>query len=422
MNLLTFLGIADYKQTTYTLAGQQHTTCYCPAAVAHFYKPELTLVVVTHDAQAKHFEPLADEISAVTQPVAIPIPDGHSETDLWGIFNALTARVKEKDELIVDITNGFRSLPFLSFLAIAFLRLARRVEVQHVYYGAFEARNKETNESPLFDLTPFVTLLDWTIATDRFTRFGDASDLAGLLRRGVPPGPLMQSDMQARTLGRAFKDAAKAMEAVSLALRLTRPLETMTASHELTRTLQQVGALVAQEARPFGLLAEQIHLAYQPLALPDDPLARDNWPVNLRIQLDLVGLYLERGQIVQAVTLAREWLVSLLLYHFGGNSLIDYKSGREPVEHALNNAGERVKGGEHPRPPYATPYDQPLQLLAAHEEIGKLWGELTQLRNDMAHVGMKAKLRSAESLRSNALTLYPRLQKLAEIFLPEVQP
>ncbi|MCQ3978453.1 MAG: TIGR02221 family CRISPR-associated protein, partial [Anaerolineae bacterium] len=65
---------------------------------------------MTKDAKAKHFESLADEISQVTRPVAAPIPDGHSEADLWQIFEALTQAVGEGDELVVDITNGFRSL------------------------------------------------------------------------------------------------------------------------------------------------------------------------------------------------------------------------------------------------------------------------------------------------------------------------
>ncbi len=77
MNLLTFLGTGNYKPTTYTLDGQTHTSPYAPAATAHFYRPEKTLIVVTDAAEAKHFEALADEIADVTQPVAIPIPDGH---------------------------------------------------------------------------------------------------------------------------------------------------------------------------------------------------------------------------------------------------------------------------------------------------------------------------------------------------------
>ncbi len=415
MNLLTFLGTTEYVETNYILDNRRHTTRYCPAAVVHFCRPETTLVVVTEKAEAKHFELLADEISAITRPVVVPIPDGHSEADLWAIFEALTQAVGDEDELVVDITNGFRSLPFLSFLAVAFLRLARRVTVQHIYYGAYEARNLATNESPIFDLTPFVTLLDWTIATDRFTRFGDASDLAALLRQGMPPGTLMGSDPAAREAGNALKQAAGTMETVSLALRVTRVLETMTASARLVETLESAGPVVEQKAPPFGLLAEQMRQAYRPLALAE-PLDPANWPVNLQIQLDLVGRYLDQGQVVQAVTLAREWLVSLLVYHFGGRSLIDHQAGRLPVENALNNEVERHK--PRPRAPLSPAHDTQLRAVTSHREIGKVWDKLTELRNDIAHVGMNLRPKDAEKLRREVKDLYPRLQKLAQELFP----
>ncbi len=416
MNLLTFLGTTDYKQTTYTLADKRYTTCYCPAAVAHFCRPKTTLVVVTEAAEQKHFEPLADEIGEFTQPVAVPIPDGHSETDLWTIFGTLTDEVTAGDELVVDITNGFRSLPFLSFLAVAFLRLARRVRVQHIYYGAYEARDRATNHSPIFDLTPFVILLDWTIATDRFTRFGDASDLAALLREGMPPGPLMGSNLEARKLGNGLKYAAQAMEAVSLALRMTRPIETMTTAKRLVDTLEKTTPLIEQQARPFGLLAEQVRQAYRPLALTD-PLQPDQWRTNLEIQLDLVGWYLDKGQVVQAITLAREWLVSLLAYHFGSSNLTDYAHERQPVENALNNEVERHKSA--PRLPLQPASDAPLQNLPQHRELGKVWNRLIDLRNDIAHVGMKLTPKDAEKLRQEAQALYPRLQALGQALLAD---
>jgi hypothetical protein len=413
MNLLTFLGTAEYKETTYILEGQGYTTRYCPAAAAHFCRPEAVLVVVTRDAQAKHFEALANEISSFTRPIAVPIPDGHSEADLWQIFEVLTQQVNQGDELVVDITNGFRSLPFLSFLAVAFLRLARRVKVQRIYYGAWEARN-EANESPIFDLTPFVTLLDWTIATDRFTRFGDASDLAALLREGMPTIPLLSSDKQAQQLGWALRQSAQAMETVSLALRLARPIETMTASKNLVETLGRAGLSAAQQARPFELLVEQVSQTYDSLALAD-PLKPAHWQDNLKIQLNLVKSYLDKGQIIQAVTLAREWLVSLLVYRFQPDSPVDHKAIREPVEFALGNAAEQLRPQTEARVPRETPYNPLLQALPEYEEIGQLWHELTQLRNDLAHVGMRLHPLKADQLRKSALALYPRLHQLGNI-------
>ena len=411
MNLLTFLGAGKYSKTTYTFNKQTHATKYAPAATAHFFRPQKTLIVVTNKAEAMHFESLADEIAAVTTPVAIPIPDGHSEAELWQIFNALTQHVAEGDELVVDITNGFRSLPFLSFLAIAFLRLARQVKVRRVLYGAWEARNEENNETPVFDLTPFVALLDWTIAADRFIRFGDSGDLATLLRAEIPPGKLMGVDLQARELGNALKSAATTMDAVSLALRLTRPLETMTAGVELQNRLTKVNSLIVENIPPFSLLTKQIQQAYRPLSL-SEPLNKENWRVNLQIQLDLVGWYLEKGQIVQAVTLSREWLVSLLAYHFKADSMTAYKTVRQPIEFALNNEAERLRREE--RPLLQTIYEADFQKLSNAKEIGKLWGDLANLRNDIAHVGMKTTPRSAARLRKNAQTIYPELEDLAD--------
>jgi len=46
---------------------------------------------------------------------------------------------------------------------------------------------------------------------------------------------------------------------------------------------------------------------------------------------------------VQAVTLAREWLVSWMCLQKGDMDWLDRKS-REPVEEALNAAGKRQEG------------------------------------------------------------------------------
>lgn len=415
MNLLTFLGTADYEKTTYVLGEHRHATCYCPVATAHFFRPETTLVVVTEGSQAKHFEPMADELSPASHPVAVMIPDGHSEADLWTIFDALTQHVDQGDELIVDITNGFRSLPFLSFLAVAFLRIARKVRVQGIYYGAWEARDRDNDETPIFDLTPFVTLLDWTIATDRFVRFGDARDLAEQLRVDMPPGPQMQDDSDARQLGKALKHAADAMEDVSLSLRLTRPLESMKAAHRLADTMEQQRAIIEQKSRPFSLLADRILEAYQPFGLAE-PLAQPGLPRNLTIQLQMMDWYLEKGQVVQAVALAREWLVSLMVYRLQAGSLIA-KGAREPVEKALNNAAERLRPSQ--RHPLATPYDEALQSLDEDMVLARVWDQLTTLRNDLAHVGMRRNAGSAKAMMNRAKDLYPILEALARTLLED---
>jgi hypothetical protein len=172
---------------------------------------------------------------------------------------------------------------------------------------------------------------------------------------------------------------------------------------------------VGQKARPFSLLTEQVSQTYQPLALSEAEKT-GNWPQNLLIQFDLIYWYLSKGQIVQAITLAREWLVSLLVYHFQAGALTDYGGARRPIEIALGNAAERQK--KAPGPVLETPYDKPLQDLPSYDEIGQMWGTLTQLRNDTAHVGMRPNPGSARSLRDRACDLYSSLWQIGAFFLP----
>lgn len=415
MKLLTFLGTSNYQETTYCLEQQCHTTCYCPTALVHFLRPETTLVVVTQGARDKHYDKLKAEIAAVTQVTPISIPEGKSEAELWAIFDALTGQVAEGDTLTVDLTHGFRSLPFLSFLAVAYLRIAKQVKVDGVYYGAWDARDLDSNRAPVFDLTPFVALLDWAIATDRFERFGDAGDLARLLRNEMPPGPLMGSDEQVRALGKSLQRAAEVMDMASLALRINRPYESMEASHQLVDVFEQHRLAVESRSRPFAVLTDRIRDAYRAFAL-SEPLERANWPHNLAIQLDMIGWYLDKGQIIQAVTLAREWLVSVLVYRLGVESMTSYERNRQWVENALNNEVERHR--PEPREPLPTPLNEPFRALPQHEALGRLWTRLGDLRNDVAHAVGKL---SAAEVQRKARALHDELRPLGRELLDKPQ-
>ena len=146
-------------------------------------------VFVTEKAREMHWEPfqrLAEDY--VDNLEAVEIPDGADENELWSLFQAVVDAVDVQEEVIFDITHGFRSLPFLSLLAVAYLRQIKQIELRAILYGNFEARDRsvEPHRTPVIDLSRFVSLFDWMTAADRFIRFGDASDLARHLRAEKP--------------------------------------------------------------------------------------------------------------------------------------------------------------------------------------------------------------------------------------------
>jgi len=411
MKVISFLGTATYKSTTYVWDTAEHTSQFFPAAVAQFVKPEMVLICATPTVQVH------PNLSALTQQLdeigmawkVIPIPEGHSENDLWRIFDALTEAVEIGERVTFDVTHSFRSLPILAFLAVAYLKAAKQVKVERVLYGAWEAREEATNRSPVFDLTPFTTLLDWLTATNRFVETGDGQALAQLLRAGMPPGDKMRDDLAARLLGRQLKSASEAIESVSLALRVTRPIEAMQSAAQLTHVLAEAQPGIAQQAKPFEVLAEQVAREYGQFAI-ENPTNPEWLTQNLERQLQMIDWYLKRRQVVQAATLAREWVVSTLAVRFN-EPMFDVEQGRKYVEAALNNAVEQRK--PNPRPLTPSRCDAQLGALPQAENLARVWAKLTEMRNDIAHVGMNVAPKPAALLKQKMESLYPNLAELA---------
>ena len=50
--------------------------------------------------------------------------------------------------------------------------------------------------------------------------------------------------------------------------------------------------------------------------------------------------------------------------------------------------------------------------------MAKVWSNLTELRNDIAHCGMNDRPQTAANLKQKVLKLYPELEKIAKELLP----
>lgn len=411
--VITFLGTAILPTpTVYRLGGIEYTGHVFAEALCQFTDFDRMLVCATVEARDTTW-PLLSALGD-SRIERLDIETGGDAAELWRIFEVLTGSVDQGDTLIFDITHGLRSLPFLVFLVAAYLQAARDVTIEAIYYGAYELGQP----APIIDLSEFVSLLDWLSAADRFTQTGEGRPLADLLRKRMPPGLAMRDDLESRALGKSLRNAAAAIEDVSLALRVTRPLETMESAARLGSALQQARDAIATRARPFALLAEQVHDAYAPFALAD-PLHPTQWAANLNLQLAMVRWYLDNQQVVQAATLAREWLVSLVTLRVGAASLVDLNGERVPVEGALNNLCRRQAHRVVDRP---SPRDADVARLPGQETLASVWNKMRDIRNDIAHVGMNEDPKPAAVLCDQMAAIYPKLEELAQALLEKDSP
>ncbi|WP_411857867.1 TIGR02221 family CRISPR-associated protein [Roseiflexus sp.] len=340
-------------------------------ATARLFRSEIQeiLVIVIKEAYEQNFADLERAVAEVVPIRPIHIPSGRNAVELWEIFAAIEREIEPGDRIIFDITNGFRSIPVLALLITSFVRIVRGATLERMIYGAYDATRN--NLTPVFDLTPLVELLDWTSATDAFLRYGRADVLADL----------------ARDQGLAQK-----LRRLTDALQTSRPAEVMKTAVGLKTAIDAERKTAPQQ--PFTLLLDRIDREYSVFGL-SDPHQPTNAEAVLRKQLAMIKWYIEKGLYVQAITSAREWLVSLVVYHRGGD-LFD-NSARTDAESKLNDrSGVPLTG-------------VPLNIS---DQIRTLWRQTIEVRNSLAHVGMRRNAPEAQKVIEKVCETCSKLDEL----------
>jgi CRISPR-associated DxTHG motif protein len=373
MKLITFLGITDYEEVEYRWHDLSKPTKFVQEALVRWLQPETTCVLLTKEARKKHWGDLCQRLQRHTQTVeGINIPDGKSEEELWEIFAAISKAVQEGDEIVFDITHGFRSLPMIALLTIAYLKQVKGVKVQHVVYGVYERDNPM---APILDLTPFADLLDWLAAAKMFITTGDSSELGQLIQE-IQNDAYRNREAYGENLPRALKNFGAALAEVSHDLLLTRVPNLPKSVSNLIEKQKRASAEVLDWTPPLRLLLDKIAAAYAPFQ--DD---------SLPTQAKLIRWYFKHNHIMQAMTLAREWVVS---YHL-------HKEGRD-----WRSRKER---------------EQMEKRLGESLQQDSLWSKIAEIRNDLAHCGFgraEGQVLSAASIRQNAEEVVKQIERLAQ--------
>ena len=373
MKLITVLGTGKYEPVTYRWNDHTYETSFVQEAFVHWLKPEVTCVLLTEKARETHWNNLCQRLQEHTQTVAIDIPDGKRESELWQIFTAISDAVHEGDEIAFDITHGFRSLPVIALLTIAYLKQIKQVKVRYILYGAFDAKDEQG--TPVFDLTPFADLLDWLAAAKMFITTGDSSELGQLIQE-IQNDAYRNREAYGENLPRALKNFGAALAEVSHDLLLTRVPNLPKSVSNLIEKQKRASAEVSDWTPPLTLLLDKIADAYEPFQ--DD---------SLPTQATLIRWYLNHNHIAQATTLAREWVVSYHL-HKEGKDWRD-AAARKQMENQLNESLKQEA----------------------------LWSDIITIRNDLAHCGFgraEGQVLSATSIRQNAEEVVKQIERLAQ--------
>ena len=122
---------------------------------------------------------LRTKIGIDVAPVLIPY--ARDERQQFDVLRSMAEHVTDKENVVLDVTHGFRHLPMLALVAARFLQRVRGVSVANIYYGALEMTDLETGETPVLNLDGLLHMLDWVDALAGYENNGDFGQFADLL-------------------------------------------------------------------------------------------------------------------------------------------------------------------------------------------------------------------------------------------------
>jgi CRISPR-associated DxTHG motif protein len=411
MKLLTFLGVGKYESTLYTWEGQERTACFAPAASCTFLRPDKLIVFLTQDAQEQIYPKFCQELPSGLAVEAVAIPLGGDERQLWQIFAQVSGAVQPGEEVAFDITHGLRSFPLIGLLAASFLRSGLDVRLAAVLYGAYDVgRLVSPGKTPMFDLTPMLALLEWSAAADRFNRTGDSRYLASLIQNQRKAlARTAKGDRKHLEQVGALGNLAGALTDISQSLNLIRPVQSLERTAALSGYIHLARPALewAAAAKPFDLLLEEVERAYAPLGM-DQPLDSTRLRLSLEQQRRLAAWYVEREQWVQAVTLAREWLVNWFMAHLNLTDLTN-RENRDRVERVVNIEAKSLIETQKAKNPFNSIF---LGSVPGVEAALNVWNLLIDVRNDIDHAGFREHPRQAVDLIEQIKSIVQTLETL----------
>lgn len=327
------------------------------------------------------------------------IPTGKNEQEIWKIFSTVVNKLEEKNELYLDITHAFRSLPLLSTVIINYAKSVKNITVKAISYGAMEAIGNrweveqldiEKRNVPVFDLLPFDQLLDWSTAIDRFIGSGDATRINELTtekvisRKKEVKGPDDEADN--------LKNMAVALDAFSKTMTTCRGKNISCDAEKLKHSISR--AKEQQLIKPLTPLLEKLEKTVADFSFKDevqDGLAAAQW-------------CLKHNLIQQGFTLLQETICTFILKRSTDEDTSE-KNKRNLVGMAVKIEWKNIPFNEWDEPAQKPRnreiIDKIRNWLRNHQSLLKHMNNISHIRNDLNHAGINNSPMNADKFADN---------------------
>lgn len=151
----------------------------------------------------------------------IEIPAGHTEEEIWEIFDTVYGNLLRDDHIYFDVTHAFRSIPLFSIVLFNYAKFMIGTHLESIMYGGFEKLGPaykvrqlplEERLAPIVDLTDIARLQEYNQIASGLKKFGKIKEL----------GEIVSSDEDSKigqrlqTLGSAITELDEYISTINL--------------------------------------------------------------------------------------------------------------------------------------------------------------------------------------------------------------
>lgn len=335
---MTVVGIGNYDETTYKINDREYTNRSIQKSLLTYFKDtgenfDKIVFFLTEKARennwekVKYSETVKDENGSIKRipheeeglkaftdrlfpekAVDIPILDGVNDSDFLSIFQQIYESMDENDQITFDVTNGFRSIPFLFYPVISYAKELKSITIDHIYYGPYV---RGVTPTVLLDLKKYGEILDWANAAHIFRISGNAKEILQLTEKRYQNLEDVEEKIAFSKSYEVSKWLSQTTEAL-LTCKGDNSRESIEKSAKmLFKTRDKMERNPANEE--YILFHELLKHALESVSCFNNEMN------HYKFGMFAAEWYIERGLVQQAYTALREALISYLCCTFGNN-------------------------------------------------------------------------------------------------------
>jgi len=383
--LLTFLGSNPYQKVIYHKGDFEVDTRFVQEALLELLGKDLEVTVfLTELSKKKNWFGIDMEYDGLKKILdekgisykEVDIYDGKNNEEVWKNFDIIYDTLMEEDEIYIDITHSFRSIPIIFMSVLNYAKFTKNVNIKGIFYGAFEA--KKENRAPIFDLTLFNKITEWAIGAEKLISTGDGEIFSDIIHDTI--SPILRETKGRSEILKTVKKANSILKVFSYDLKSSRGIIIPETGFELKKYLLQLKNIEIQSLKPFEKIIEKI-LDSVKFYTNEDIISDIHHTIRLCRDYKLIqqGFTLLSENIINYVCLKADLPIN--------NKKVRGKSGREIAKDILfsfnNDRSQLIKLNN-----YELELKKKLSNYLNHE-MADFYLQVSDFRNDLNHGGYR---------------------------------